>query len=205
MGSDRGLCGGFNLNIVKEAVRHSKTLEGEVSLLCLGSKVPLSLPHHLKAKVIKTLPMKEKNTYADILNMAYRLEADHGRQVFHTCTVIYSHFKSAICCVPKAHQIIPLKEPMTGLEHADCSSLFGVDPEMDTLLKMLALKSVASHLYYASVESQRSEQSARMMAMDNATRSAEDMLAKLELVYHRSRQSAITNELIEIVAGAESL
>lgn len=208
LGSDRGLCGGFNLNVAKEALAYEKQRKEECQFLCLGTKAFSALPQEARERVIKTLPMKAKSSYSEILNLSFSIENLISTKQFSGCSVIYSHFKSVICSLVKTHTLVPYATPLTGLEcdeEKPKKPLFDVEPNATELLKVLAFKTLAAQLYFACIESRTSEQSSRMMAMDNSTRNAEDILEKLELTYHRSRQAAITRELIEIVAGAESL
>lgn len=215
LGSDRGLCGGFNVAVTKQLSSYVSAITEEVKFLCVGTRVEPLLPQSMKEKVIKIVGMNDKTHYSDALNLAYFLESQIALGEFDCCSIVYNRFQSIISYVPTVHPLIPFTKTMK--TKVDCTRLFldgsedtkvplfGVEPDVRSLLKTLAFKSVTSQLHAACIESQLSEQSARMMAMDNSMRSAEDMLHKLETTYHRSRQAMITNELIEIIAGAESL
>ena len=205
LGSDRGLCGGFNMTMAKHISSHSESLKEDIHFLCIGNKIASTLPPEIRERILKTFPMQEKSDYSDVVELAFYLENLFETKAFDKVSLAYNHFKSIIAYLPKIHTLLPFGDPMDGMELKESKLLFDVDPGAEVLLKPLAFKTMAAHLYHACVESRLSEQSARMMAMDNSTRSAEDMLKDLELTYHRSRQTMITNELIEIVAGAESL
>lgn len=211
IGSDRGLCGGFNVTVSKHALEEAKKLEGDVQFLCVGNKIPSALPPSQKKNIFQTLPSHDKATYSNALTLSFLLENVFKEKRFDSIFVTYNHFKSAISYMPKTQRLIPFDAPMKGLEEPileelrDPKILFGTEPQGTPLLEALASKYLAAQVHFACVESQMSEQSGRMMAMDSSTRNAEDMLNDLEITYHRSRQTNITNELIEIIAGAESL
>jgi F-type H+-transporting ATPase subunit gamma len=209
LGSDKGLCGGFNLNIVKHALHQSKMMDQEVSFLCLGQKIFSSLPPSARSQVLETFSMDNKENYEEVLKLAYFLENLLASGTFDSFSIVHNQFKSIICYIPAFHTLVPLgpslvRRALKEVETKD-PMLFAVEPKINTLLKTLAFQNLTAQLYYACIESHMSEHSARMMAMDSSTRNAEDMLYGLKTNYHRSRQAMITNELIEIIAGAESL
>jgi F-type H+-transporting ATPase subunit gamma len=119
---------------------------------------------------------------------------------FDVATLFFNRFKSVISQVPTAQQIIPAK-----FEAAAVSSLYDYEPNEEGILTDLLPRGVATQVFTALLENGASEQGARMSAMDNATRNAGDMITKLTTIYNRSRQAAITKELIEIISGAEAL
>jgi F-type H+-transporting ATPase subunit gamma len=206
LGSDKGLCGGFNPAIVKHALQEG--YHDNMVFLCIGDKVPSLIPSSKKEKIGSTFSMRGKAIYRESLRLAYLLEHKILTNQFDHISVAYNRFRSVLCYTPTIHTLAPfvgsLEENITPTPIVD-PLLFDVEPDVPALLKTLAIKNLAAQILHACIESHMSEESARMMAMDTSTRSAEDMLDTLETKYHRSRQSMITNELIEIIAGAESL
>ena len=122
---------------------------------------------------------------------------------FDVCTIFYNKFKNVITQIPQAQQIIPLKSSETSNENEKDNYEF--EPEEDEILGNLLPKNISTQIFKAMLENSASEQGSRMSAMDNATRNAGEMVDKLTIQYNRSRQAAITKELIEIISGAESL
>lgn len=205
LGSDKGLCGGFNPAIVKYAV--SQDYHDNMFFLLIGEKLSNLIPSKFKEKVVNAFSMHGKTTYKESLRLAYLLEHKILSNQFDNISVAYNRFRSVLCYTPTVHTFTPFNGPLEGKEPSFVTSpaLFDVEPNVPTLLKALAIKNLTAQILHTCIESHMSEESARMMAMDTSTRSAEDMLDALETKYHRSRQSMITNELIEIIAGAESL
>ncbi len=172
--SDRGLCGGFNANIIKKAKSYFAKLnkEGkELKIITVGSKGNDQLKRVYGNKIIENISFKNsKNAnYFDAEKVGKIIIEKFQKEEFDICTIFYNQFKNVITQIPQAQQIIPL------------------------------------NTFKAMLENSASEQGARMSAMDNATRNAGEMVDKLTIEYNRSRQAAITKELIEIISGAESL
>ena len=119
------------------------------------------------------------------------------------CTIFYNQFKNVITQIPQEQQIIPLK--MTEDETNKSDESYEFEPDEDEILGNLLPKNISTQIFKAMLENSASEQGSRMSAMDNATRNAGEMVDKLTIEYNRSRQAAITKELIEIISGAESL
>ena len=122
---------------------------------------------------------------------------------FDICTIFFNQFKNVITQIPQAQQIIPLKTDINDKEKSEDNYEF--EPDEDEILTNLLPKNISTQIFKAMLENSASEQGARMSAMDNATRNAGEMVDKLTIEYNRSRQAAITKELIEIISGAESL
>ncbi len=201
LGSDKGLCGGFNPTVIKYAVEQAKITGDNVKFLCIGQKVLSTMPSNLRSDVLDTLSMESQSTYKDSGTLAHLLQDFLLSGAFDKISLVHNHFKSIICYVPTIQSLVPLARA----PQDNAPILFGVEPNLNELLESLAFKNLTATLYYACLESHMSEHSARMMAMDSSTRNAEDMLHALKTTYHRSRQAMITNELIEIIAGAEAL
>jgi len=124
------------------------------------------------------------------------------KEEFDICTIFYNQFKNVITQIPQAQQIIPLN---TIDDENESDETYEFEPDEDEILSNLLPKNISTQIFKAMLENSASEQGARMSAMDNATRNAGEMVDKLTIEYNRSRQAAITKELIEIISGAESL
>ena len=208
MTSDRGLCGGFNSNIIKKAKLYFQNLSEngkELKIITVGSKGYDQLKRVYHDKIIENISFKEsKNTnYFDADKVGKIIIEKFEKKEFDVCTIFYNQFKNVITQIPQEQQIIPLKM----LEEKDQSSDMGYEfePDEDEILGNLLPKNISTQIFKAMLENSASEQGSRMSAMDNATRNAGEMVDKLTIEYNRSRQAAITKELIEIISGAESL
>ena len=208
MTSDRGLCGGFNSNIIKKAKLYFQNLSEsgkELKIITVGSKGYDQLKRVYHDKIIENISFKEsKNTnYFDADKVGKIIIEKFEKKEFDVCTIFYNQFKNVITQIPQEQQIIPLKM----LEEKDQSSDIGYEfePDEDEILGNLLPKNISTQIFKAMLENSASEQGSRMSAMDNATRNAGEMVDKLTIEYNRSRQAAITKELIEIISGAESL
>ena len=207
MTSDRGLCGGFNSNIIKKAKSYfSKILnEGkQLKIITVGSKGNDQLKRVYGDKIIENISFKEsKNAnYFDAEKVGKTIIEKFEKQEFDICTIFYNQFKNVITQLPQAQQIIPLNNE--GDENNSDES-YEFEPDEDEILSNLLPKNISTQIFKAMLENSASEQGSRMSAMDNATRNAGEMVDKLTIEYNRSRQAAITKELIEIISGAESL
>ena len=208
MTSDRGLCGGFNSNIIKKAKSYfSKILdEGkELKIITVGSKGNDQLKRTYGNKIIENISFKNsKNAnYFDAEKVGKTIIEKFEKDEFDVCTIFYNQFKNVITQIPQEQQIIPLKSESEKDQTNNESYEF--EPEEDEILSNLLPKNISTQIFKAMLENSASEQGSRMSAMDNATRNAGEMVDKLTIQYNRSRQAAITKELIEIISGAESL
>ena len=208
MTSDRGLCGGFNSNIIKKAKSYfSKILsEGkELKIITVGSKGNDQLKRMYGDKIIENITFKEsKNAnYFDADKVGKIVIDKFESSEFDICTIFYNQFKNVITQIPQAQQIIPLNSEDS--EDNTSEESYEFEPDEDEILSNLLPKNISTQIFKAMLENSASEQGSRMSAMDNATRNAGEMVDKLTIQYNRSRQAAITKELIEIISGAESL
>ncbi len=208
MTSDRGLCGGFNSNIIKKAKSYfSKILsEGiELKIITVGSKGNDQLKRMYGDKIIENISFKEsKNAnYFDADKIGKIVINKFESSEFDICTIFYNQFKNVITQIPQAQQIIPLNSEDS--EENISEESYEFEPDEDEILSNLLPKNISTQIFKAMLENSASEQGSRMSAMDNATRNAGEMVDKLTIQYNRSRQAAITKELIEIISGAESL
>ena len=207
MTSDRGLCGGFNSNIIKKAKSYfSKILnEGkQLKIITVGSKGNDQLKRVYGDKIIENISFKEsKNAnYFDADKVGRIIIEKFEAGEFDICTIFYNQFKNVITQLPQAQQIIPLNNEE---DHTNSDESHEFEPDEDEILSNLLPKNISTQIFKAMLENSASEQGSRMSAMDNATRNAGEMVDKLTIEYNRSRQAAITKELIEIISGAESL
>lgn len=211
---DRGLCGGFNSSVARETKRHVAALQRDgkqVKILCIGRKGRDALRGAYGSIIIDTLEQVTRSgaQFGPARDIARRLRNMFDNHDFDVCTIIYNTFKSAITQEMTAKQIIPFGIPEGGdegdEEPAVSTAIYDLEPADDLLLGALLPANLSMQVFRALLESFASEQGARMTAMDNATRNAGDMIDRLKMTYNRSRQAAITKELIEIISGAEAL
>jgi len=207
MTSDRGLCGGFNSNIIKKAKSYFLKIldEGkELKIITVGSKGNDQLKRAYGEKIIENISFKEsKNAnYFDADKVGKMVITKFEAGEFDICTIFYNQFKNVITQIPQAQQIIPLNNEA---DRDSSDDNYEFEPDEDEILSNLLPKNISTQIFKAMLENSASEQGSRMSAMDNATRNAGEMVDKLTIEYNRSRQAAITKELIEIISGAESL
>ena len=208
MTSDRGLCGGFNSNIIKKAKSYFSRLSSEgkeLKIITVGSKGNDQLKRVFGDKIIENISFKNsKNAnFFDAEKVSRIIIEKFQKEEFDICTIFFNQFKNVITQIPQAQQIIPLKTDINDKEKSEDNYEF--EPDEDEILTNLLPKNISTQIFKAMLENSASEQGARMSAMDNATRNAGEMVDKLTIEYNRSRQAAITKELIEIISGAESL
>ncbi|NQZ13230.1 MAG: F0F1 ATP synthase subunit gamma [Alphaproteobacteria bacterium] len=215
--SDRGLCGGFNGNLVRLARNEIIRLQGEgkeVQVVTVGRKARDLLKREFSSLII------ESYTGIGSSNRVQFSEADQVTQFvleqfeagnFDVCSLVYNNFVSVLTQQPRAQQIIPFKLPETGANDNEDEAAEGLaspyrfEPEEEAILAQLLPRNLGVQMFRALLDSAAGEQAARMTAMDNATRNAGDRINGLTLEYNRARQAAITKELIEIISGAEAL
>ena len=206
--AERGLCGGFNSSIVKMAkLAASKLLaEGKtIKILTVGKKGRDQLRREYSGYFIGHVDMGQVRRvgYTDANGIAEDILARFEAGEFDVATLFYSAFKSVISQLPTEHRLIPAA---VGDSAADTAAVnYEYEPDEVEILADLLPKNLAVQVFRGLLENAASEQGARMSAMDNATRNAGDMIDRLTIQYNRSRQAAITNELIEIISGAEAL
>jgi F-type H+-transporting ATPase subunit gamma len=207
----RGLCGGFNASIVKATKQRIKSLQAqgkEVHLFCVGRKAYEVLRGEYQPLIVGKITEIAKKT------VGYEVAERVGTQVvsmmetenYDVCSIIYNRFVSAISQEVTRQQLIPLSLPDAAeAQESDSAAQYEYEPDEETILRDLLPRNLSMQIFKALLENAASEQGARMTAMDNATRNAGDMIKKLTLQYNRSRQAAITKELIEIISGAEAV
>ncbi|NDR57212.1 F0F1 ATP synthase subunit gamma [Aliiruegeria sabulilitoris] len=209
MTSERGLCGGFNSTIVKAArlkIEELKAAGKTVKILTVGKKGREQLKRDYRSLFVDHVDMSEvkKVGYGNASAIAKDLMDRYDAGEFDVCTIFYNKFISVISQEPTVKQIIPatFEAPEEG---AEAGALYDYEPSEEGVLADLLPRGVSTQIFTALLENGASEEGARMSAMDNATRNAGEMIDKLTIEYNRSRQAVITNELIEIISGAEAL
>ena len=208
MTSDRGLCGGFNTNICRLAknyflkvLKEGKTLK----IITIGSKGHDQLKREYGKYIVQKLSFKEKKKISfNEADKVGKIIIDlFDKNEFDKCVLFYNNFKNVITQIPQAQQIIPAQKKEKSKKNDEV--FYEFEPDEDEILEDLLPKNISTQVFKAFLENSASEQGSRMTAMDSATRNAGDLVKSLTIVYNRSRQAAITKELIEIISGAESL
>lgn len=206
-GSDRGLCAGFNASLAKLAEQYIQSYKKEgkkVQIVCIGRKVRDLLRTSYGEMILETVEDVAKDlSYATAEEIGRKLLADFESGECDEVTMVYNRFVSMITQDPTPQQLIPFK--VNKLADTEASASVEYEPEEEVILNDLLPRNLNVQLFRALLESAASEHAARMSAMDNATRNAGDMIKKLSLEYNRTRQAAITTELVEIISGAEAV
>lgn len=211
--ANRGLCGGFNANAVRDARRLVQSIQAEgkeAKVLFVGTKAHDAMKRELGSGVVGLVEDfgRKGVTFAEADGVGQKVLSMFEAGEFDVCTVIYNKFESVISQIVTRQQIVPFPVPEAaeGDEAgAGDKALYEYEPSEEGILADLLPKNVSMQVFKAMLESGASEQGARMSAMDNATRNAGDMIDRLTLEYNRARQAAITSELIEIISGAEAV
>ena len=206
--ADRGLCGGFNTNICRKARSYfEKTLkEGKtLKIFTVGSKGHDQLKRTYGKYIVEKMNFKgfKRITYKEADDIGKKIIKLFNESQFDICKIFYNKFKNVITQIPQAQQIIPIKEENKEIKVSE--NFYEFEPEENEILDDLLPRNISTQIFKAILENAASEQGSRMTAMDNATRNAGELVDKLTITYNRSRQAAITKELIEIISGAESL
>jgi F-type H+-transporting ATPase subunit gamma len=211
--SDRGLAGGFNSSILREARRRIRDLEAagnSVMILTIGRKGRDGLRRDYGRLIHDSLTDigRRRLSFDEARDIAERVLLLYEEGRFDVCTIVYNRFRSAITQIVTAQQLIPFAPASGGAEAETglaAGAVYEFEPSEEEILGELLPKNLAIQIFTALLENAASEQGARMTAMDNATRNAGEMIDRLTLNYNRTRQAAITKELIEIISGAEAL
>ena len=207
MTSDRGLCGGFNTNIIKKAKSYFEKIISEnktLKIITVGSKGYDQLKRQYKSYIVENISFKESKNinYFDADKVGKIIIEKFEKNEFDVCAIFYNKFKNVITQIPQEQQIVPLNE---NKDESGNDNDYEFEPDEDEILSNLLPKNISTQIFKAMLENSASEQGSRMTAMDNATRNAGELVDRLTIEYNRSRQAAITKELIEIISGAESL
>jgi F-type H+-transporting ATPase subunit gamma len=210
--SERGLAGAFNTNIVRAARKKADELIAEgkqVRFYLIGRKGRPVIQRFYPDRIVHQVDQSQiKNVaFGDALSVARDLTARFEAGEFDVAHLFYARFQSALVQEPITRQIIPVAIPADkeATPHGVVSASVEYEPDEEAILSELLPRNVAVQVFRAMLENAASEQGSRMTAMDNATRNAGDMINKLTIQYNRTRQAAITTELVEIISGAEAL
>ena len=215
--ADRGLCGGFNGNLYRDAQKYAHELMADgkdVSIICAGTKGRDLARRNMPEKIEKSftgITAKTPIQYVDSQEVSDYVLAQFEAGAFDVCTLIYNEFRSVLVQKPVRQQLIPFNLPEGGANDNEeaaeeaTKSLYDFEPAEEEILNALLPKNIAVQIYRAFLDSAAGEQAARMTAMDSATRNASEMIDDLTLQYNRARQAYITKELIEIISGAEAM
>ena len=202
--SNRGLAGGYNANVVK-LITESDLPKDKLSIYAVGNKGRESLEHK-GYSIVKELPeLIETPAYDEASALAREVLAAYEKGEVGEIYLAYTHFKNTVVHEPKLLKLLPVEFSDKELSDAERNTPMNYKPGEEEALDMIIPKYIASLLYGALNEAAASENGARMQAMDAATSNAEDMMESLELQYNRARQGSITQELTEIIAGAEAV
>ncbi|PLX05664.1 MAG: ATP synthase F1 subunit gamma [Marinilabiliales bacterium] len=209
--SNRGLCGAFNANVVKETVSlinkkfKSQVEKNDLSLYCIGSKgadLLKSKGYNIKAV---NHDIFDELTFDNVVEIAESLMRQFADGEYDKIIIIYNQFKNAASQIMMTEQFLPLVESESEEEGKSHQADFIFEPNKQEILDEIIPKTIKIQLYKAILDSFASEHGARMTAMHQATDNANDLLRDLKLTYNKARQAAITNEILEIVGGAEAL
>lgn len=204
--SNRGLAGGYNTNVTKLITRNEDFTKDNTLIYAVGNKGREILQRN-GYEIKEVLPeIIEEPTYADAMLLAGRLLQSFEEGEIGEIYLAYTSFKNTVSHIPTLLKLLPVQyDAEEEIEVSDQQALMNFEPEDVEALDMIIPKYVASLIYGGMVDAVASENGARMQAMDNATSNAEEMISDLALKYNRARQSSITQELTEIIAGAEAL
>ncbi len=206
--SERGLCGGFNSSIVRLARAHATDLVAKgkaVQIVTVGKKGREQLRRDFSSYLVGHVDLSEVKQvgYVNARTIADDVLRRFNAGEFDVCTIFFNRFQSVMTQVPTARRLIPAE--LGDDAGSGPGNMYEYEPDEAAILAELLPRGVATNVLTALLENGASEQGARMSAMDNATRNAGEMIDKLTIIYNRSRQAAITKELIEIISGAEAL
>lgn len=204
--SNRGLAGGYNSNIVKLVTRHPEWKKEDLVIYCLGNKGREAFLRYGYDVKDCNGEIVENPVYADAMALSEQLLKSFAEGEVGELHLAYTAFKNTVSHVPTLLKLLPV-EVSAGEEEQgrEAAAIMNFEPEDVEALDMIIPKYITSLIYGALMESAASENGARMQAMDNATGNAEEMISDLALKYNRARQGSITQELTEIIAGAEAL
>lgn len=205
--SNRGLAGGYNSNVVKMVAENEAFTKENIRIYAVGGKGLELLKHKGYDIVADYSEMIEEPSYDDAKSITKRLLTDFENGEIGEIYLIYTFFKNTVSHIPTMIKVLPAEvQEEAGEEDAKAQlTPMNFEPEAEEAISLLVPKYISSILYGAFVEAVASENGARMQAMDSATSNAEEMIDDLELKYNRARQGAITQELTEIIAGAEAI
>ena len=208
--SDRGLCGGFNANILRlmeQAVAEERSGGAEIDIIAIGKKAVGYMRYRGVEPLASYTDISDRPTFDDARDVALRLTTPYEAEDLDAAYVIFNHFRSVADQKAELHQLLPIARKVMeeSEESLDLTPEYVLEPEPDVVLDHLLPTYVETLVYRALMESAASEHAARRTAMKAATDNASEMITTLTRSYNRARQAAITNEIAEIVGGAAAL
>lgn len=204
--SNRGLAGGYNANVTKLVTNHQDLLpKDKVEVFCIGSKGRETLERYGYTIREDHSEIMESPSYEDAAAVCARVLDAFTKGEIGEIYLAYTHFKNTVVHIPKLMKLLPVEFSDEEISAVDDKLIMNYEPNVEEALNLIIPKYVTSIFYGALVEALASENGARMQAMDSATSNAEDMISDLSLKYNRARQGSITQELTEIIAGAEAI
>ena len=216
--SNKGLCGVFNANVIRATINHlqeeyKELLDSDkVDILCVGSKVEESLKFKKYPVIGNENELLDNLTYNNVIPFAEKLMRDFEDKKYDKIVFIYNQFKNAATQILVTEQFLPImrqqdngQQPTAQKSESESESDYIFQPNREDIIDEMIPKSLKLKVYKILLNSYTSEQGARMISMTQATDNATELLKELNLTYNKARQSAITNELVEIVSGAEAL
>ena len=202
--ANRGLAGGYNSNIVK-LIKNSDFKKEDLLLYTIGTKGRDALARLGYTIAADYSEVIDEPMYSDAMEISKKLLEEFAAGRIGEIYVAYTGFKNTVTHVPTLLQLLPVKVEDDRPQSEDHQAVMEFEPECEEAIDLIIPKYITSLIYGALIESVASENGARMQAMDSATSNADDMISKLSLLYNRARQSSITQELTEIIAGAEAI
>ena len=207
--SDRGLCGGLNssvVRLVKKRIAEAKNQNHSVNILCIGKKgyEQLHLLKNVEVKMVENFTYGKKLDSAPLHKLSDSLMIEFSKETFDACYIFFNEFVSAVTQNVSYKQLLPLFA-QDDIVVQDSNNQFEFEPEAQKMITDLVGRNMAANLLSIVLENIASEHGARMTAMENASNNAGAMIKDLNILYNRTRQSAITTELIEIISGAEAI
>ena len=202
--ANRGLAGGYNSNIVK-LIKNSDFRKEDLLLYTIGTKGRDALARLGYTIAADYSEVIDEPMYSDAMEISKKLLEEFAAGRIGEIYVAYTGFKNTVTHVPTLLKLLPVKVEDDRPQSEDHQAVMEFEPECEEAIDLIIPKYITSLIYGALIESVASENGARMQAMDSATSNADDMISKLSLLYKRARQSSITQELTEIIAGAEAI
>lgn len=209
--ADRGLCGAFNANILKAAMtlvqeKYAAQAEaGNVQFLAIGSKGADGIKRRGYTVIDDFVGTLQNLSFGKVKEAAEFIITQYQKGKIDKVEVIYNEFKNVVTQIVRTEQFLPLLAAEKSEDDKSQVTDYLLEPSKEEIIEELIPKTLKIQLYKAVLDSNASEQGARMTSMDNATENANEILKDLRLTYNRTRQAAITKEILEIVAGAEAL
>lgn len=203
--SNRGLAGGYNSNVAKLVTRNEEWKKEDLLIYAIGNKgrdIVSRAGYEIKETLSEVM---EQPAYADAMFLTDRLLRSFEQGEISEIYLAYTSFKNTVSHIPTLIKLLPVEIDVQEEQSQGGGAPMNFEPEDTEALDMIVPKYIASLIYGGLVEALASENGARMQAMDNATSNAEELIDDLELMYNRARQSSITQELTEIIAGASAI